>query len=1081
MWSGSQKWIGQMWRAHRPPDRSYLIPPPIASTQDAVYAYGGVDLSGSTAPHTELWRLDLAVGGWRSVPTVGSVPEASFGHSLVALRDHLLVFGARKSQPTLTSDASVLQPAPEESPPTADLFALNLRPPPALAASAAATAASDNASALALRWERLPAALPARIDHCAVAHEGSALMFIAGGAGPSGLLDDLWQLEYLAAWHTQAGGDDGGGGAAAPGWSLLHGGAIGGLRPPARRGHTCALRAHRMQLLLAGGRGADGAPLRDDLWSFDLSQRVWRQIAPARAPSSFGVHAPLAMCGGRAVLMDGNQSSTEVAVFSDAHQRWERAGSGGFGGSGAGAARLAPPPYPGALQWAHATSPADCSASSRLWLLGVPATSAPSPPPAELWQLTLGLECASGCVHGVCDGATGRCECEEGWGGAACSRPVCGVPCGENGVCDKETRTCQCKVPWYGARCEHRTCADECVAPHGACNNRTGACTCTPPWYGVACEYAACPVCQNGARCGHTTGCCECAPGFTGCDCSIHTTGRWHALQPPPMTRRYDAACALCGGVPLLFGGVVTDPEDAASTFLPALAHEPSRAARWTFVEGGGGVVKPLAPPVSSLSSELWAVHGAAEPRGLRWERVIASDDQYVGAPAARRSAAAAGLGQSLLVLHGGLVADGSANGELWVLLCKPVAPGAPRASWRLARTDTSLATPAPRAYHTLVKVSAPSASPGAVSAILFGGCSPSSAASFSTATTAEAAVAGEPTGRFYGDVWLLTIATDADAAAALGVVQAEWKRVRINNLAPRGVDPASLRPAPRAGHASVVHRHGPCCEASGCMLIFGGLNEAHQPLSDMWQLCFANRTWSEIKPRVAAAGEDDTEPWPAARHQHTLTGLPAMGLDEGAAAPDVLLLFGGVRSDSSSPLHQDGLWLFDLRTLRWLRVHVPPGSAQPSSQLAHHAVAAGQNALWLYEGLSQLSPALPPSSHAASTTTSSSSSWQFLLPDSLDDDLIACDGCSAHGACDLSLRRCICDPPWSGSRCDAMQRAAVPTAPRRMISMTFWLSASLLVGGVLGWINKQRALKREEEYRERRLARERARLNPQK
>ena len=26
-------------------------------------------------------------------------------------------------------------------------------------------------------------------------------MFISGGAGPMGLLDDFWQLDYLAAWH----------------------------------------------------------------------------------------------------------------------------------------------------------------------------------------------------------------------------------------------------------------------------------------------------------------------------------------------------------------------------------------------------------------------------------------------------------------------------------------------------------------------------------------------------------------------------------------------------------------------------------------------------------------------------------------------------------------------------------------------------------------------------------------------------------------------------------------------------------------------------------------------------------------
>ena len=162
-------------------------------------------------------------------------------------------------------------------------------------------------------------------------------------------------------------------------------------------------------------------------------------------------------------------------------------------------------------------------------------------------------------------------------------------------------------------------------------------------------------------------------------------------------------------------------------------------------------------------------------------------------------------------------------------------------------------------------------------------------------------------------------------------------------------------------------------------------------------------------------------------------------------------------------PLRADGLWLFDLRSQKWMRINVPPGALQPSPQLAHSAVAATPRALWLYGGLAER--------HAA---------WQFVIPTTLDKDLKACAGCSSHGACDLRLRRCICDPPWGGDTCDATQAVGVSSSTRRAISASFWLSGSLTAGVILGWTNRQRALKREEEYRARRLARERARLNPQ-
>lgn len=205
------------------------------------------------------------------------------------------------------------------------------------------------------------------------------------------------------------------------------------------------------------------------------------------------------------------------------------------------------------------------------------------------------------------------------------------------------------------------------------------------------------------------------------------------------------------------------------------------------------------------------------------------------------------------------------------------------------------------------------------------------------------------------------------------------------------------------------------------------------------------------------------------------------------------LLLFGGVAAPlavGASPLSEDVPWLYSLTRAEWVKLHTPAGGARPSARLGHSAVAVSPGTLWLYGGLADGGSGgggggerggdgdpLGGAGHAGGggrPVAHEDDTWHFELPSQLDEAVAACAGCSEHGACDLSLRRCICDPPWGGVRCAEEQTAAVPRAPRRAIAASLWLSASLLLGGLLGWVSRGRRIANEEQQRAREEARER-------
>ena len=88
--------------------------------------------------------------------------------------------------------------------------------------------------------------------------------------------------------------------------------------------------------------------------------------------------------------------------------------------------------------------------------------------------------------HGVCASPTRSCECFEGWTAADCSYRTCPlgiafadqsrgkelaherVPCSNSGICDEASGRCQCFPDFEGDACDRMKCPTECNA-HGRC------------------------------------------------------------------------------------------------------------------------------------------------------------------------------------------------------------------------------------------------------------------------------------------------------------------------------------------------------------------------------------------------------------------------------------------------------------------------------------------------------------------------------------------------------------------------------------------------------------------------------------
>ncbi|KAM7382860.1 hypothetical protein PAMP_002558 [Pampus punctatissimus] len=114
--------------------------------------------------------------------------------------------------------------------------------------------------------------------------------------------------------------------------------------------------------------------------------------------------------------------------------------------------------------------------------------------------------------NGAC--VDGRCQCQEGWTGAACDSLVCQPPaCGPHGVCT--AKGCVCDAGWRGENCSDvLSVVVRRFIDHLSLLSSTD---CLPGYYGDGCAHTC--VCFNGASCNSVNGRCMCPPGFYGNFC----------------------------------------------------------------------------------------------------------------------------------------------------------------------------------------------------------------------------------------------------------------------------------------------------------------------------------------------------------------------------------------------------------------------------------------------------------------------------------------------------------------------------------------------------------------------------------
>lgn len=153
----------------------------------------------------------------------------------------------------------------------------------------------------------------------------------------------------------------------------------------------------------------------------------------------------------------------------------------------------------------------------------------------------------------------------------------------------------------------------------------------------------------------------------------------------------------------------------------------------------------------------------------------------------------------------------------------------------------------------------------------------------------------------FYNDLLIYNVDTNV------------WRQVTSPNT-----------PLPRSGHAMCVH------PSTGMIILFGG--EFSSPkqntfyhYGDTWLLDASTREWTRLELKKG----------PSARSGHRLTPWR-----------NYVLLHGGFRDLAASTTYLGDLWAFDITTLKWIQIELPPNSLKPDPRSGHSFVTTEDGAV---------------------------------------------------------------------------------------------------------------------------------------
>eukprot|EP00667_Euglena_gracilis_P009028 EG_transcript_9170 len=278
-------------------------------------------------------------------------------------------------------------------------------------------------------------------------------------------------------------------------------------------------------------------------------------------------------------------------------------------------------------------------------------------------------------------------------------------------------------------------------------------------------------------------------------------------------------------------------------------------------------------PATKEHLADVWGLT-LGERGHVGWQRLCAPTSKCAASgPGARSRHAAAALGATSMVVHGGAAPNGTLLRDLWLFVRDTARPE--EGTWVAVAEDNT--GPPALAGHSLVMTSGNAA-------LLYGG------------RTGD--------GNSAGDVWLLSLAQPSPTA-----VQASWRRLC-------GHGACSPSPTPRYDHAAVA--------VGDDMYVFGGVvatGSTAGPGRDLWRFTVSLRDaphWTELCPQVDDAPNACGEP-PFPRSMHSLVAFPG----------GELMVFGGATAAQPTDEYHD---VWQLGTTPPMLSPLP----RPSSHAAH-------------------------------------------------------------------------------------------------------------------------------------------------